>query len=103
MTDHLSIKKTGALLKVLRYLMRMLLKGLTYFTKQSRFDRAQMRKAFSGKSVEDSKKAVAAYWEAKRKSGRLRVKQGGVIHAPPFPAHGSLLTEEERNDPMGSN
>lgn len=100
MTDYRKINPSKIKMfavKCLQYLIRV----VTYFTAQSKFDRAQLSKAITPQSIFNAKQAKDAYWKAKKESGRLEVNFGGVITSEkPFPPRGSLLTEEERKDPL---
>lgn len=91
--------RQNRVLRVLRKVGQFVWKYLTYCSKQSRFDRFLQKTALTPASIAKSKKELAAYWEAKRNSGRLRIHQVGEIDAGvPFPVKGSLLTDSERAD-----
>lgn len=71
-----------------------------YFTAQQRFERAHLRRVVTPAAIAAAKKGAAQHWQAKKEKGRLLIQHGGTITAPPFPPRGSLLTEDERNDPL---
>ena len=101
MVEHIKRIKAAKLKRFLRTAWGMLVSIVTYFSAQRRFDRKLMKRALDPKTIEKSRKQVEDYWKAKRESGRVSIQHGGTITTEkPFPPRGSLLTEEERNDPM---
>ena len=88
------------LLKLARTIIAKIKFVLFYFSHQSRFDRALMKTALTPESIAKMKRELANVREDKKRSGRLLIQHGGEIKAPAFPPRGSLLTEEERNDPL---
>lgn len=72
----------------------------TYFSKQNRYERAHKRRVVTPETIALAKRNAAQHWNAKKENGRLLIQHGGTITTPPFPPRGSLLTEEERNDPL---
>lgn len=88
------------LVRFIRTAISKILFILLYFSKQKRFDRDLAKTALAPDSIARMKAERARVWADKKRSGRLLIQQGGEIKAKPFPARGSLLTDEERNDPL---
>jgi hypothetical protein len=98
MVDFVKKSKWSSVVAVLRAVWRRIAFVLFYFGPQARFDRKLQKTALNPASIAKSKKELSAYYAAKKEAGRVRIQHGGTIEAPPFPVHGSLLTDEEKAD-----
>lgn len=97
--NFVPIERRRKLLDLLIRAYRIILYTLTYFSQQNRYDRRTKKHAF--KTLAEAKRAQQAYWKKKREEKRVQIQHGGTITTDkPFPARGSLLTEDERNDPL---
>lgn len=102
MVEQIVIKYPRLLrLKVaLKGLWSRVLGMVLYFGAQARFDRELQKTALTPDSIAKMKRELKEVYRVKKESGRLRVQSVGDIKAPPFPERGSLLTPEERMDPL---